>query len=156
MVVPICLSKLFKNTTTGKTNNHILNVVSSPLTLNPDYEAGLIGTQRTLFKEIVSVPYAESLPPLYLKRLMQIQPQVKPVSESEFITSFITSLTSYIKKVWDPNKFNVILHSGGWDSRILSAILRRIYMKREANFGKILFACSVSYTHLTLPTILLV
>jgi len=137
----ISLCRMLKNTVTGKASNHILNVVSSPLALNPRYIATQDGGSNTLFEEIVAVPYEEVLPTLYLKALLQLKPNSNRVSLSTFIDTFIRTLTIYIEKVWQPNKFNVILHSGGWDSRILSAILRRIYMKREADFGKILFAC---------------
>lgn len=141
MVVPICLSKLFKNTKTDKIGNHISKVVSSPLTLNPNYVATQEGGSNTLFEEIVAMSYEEVLPPLYLKKLLELKPNSNRVPLSAFMETFIKTLTGYIEKVWQPNKFNVVLHSGGWDSRILSAILRRIYVKRGADFGRILFAC---------------
>lgn len=94
------MAKLFRNTVTGKTSGHIYNVTSNPLTLDRSYVAGQAGG-KTLFEEIVTVPYERVLPPLYLEGLMEITPQTKRVSLPAFMDTFVQTLTTYIEKVWN-------------------------------------------------------
>lgn len=134
------MKKLFENTLTGKRSDKIYEVVGEePLTLDNAYVATLTGGTRTLFNEIVTVPYNEVIPSFYLE-LWEVSPQSRKTTLEKFVNDFIVHLRNHIEEIWirNPDKLNVVLHSGGWDSRILSAIMRQVY---EKNGGKVKFVC---------------
>ena len=54
----------------------------------------------------------------------------------------LKKLSYIIERDWDPDKFHLLFHSSGYDSRIFSSILMKLREKHgEGWIGKILFLC---------------
>jgi len=135
----------FKNCVTGMKSPRIFDLFEDVNEVHVDtsYIAKSFrrGNFNTLLKEVVLLPYEEVLAPEWFS-LMKIAPQTKPTSLEAFIDKFVKTITDSIEATWRPEKFHIIYHSGGWDSRILSAIISEIRDRRGDNFiGKILFVC---------------
>jgi hypothetical protein len=59
-----------------------------------------------------------------------------------FLRWMARSITGAISDAWDSEKYHVVFHSGGWDSRVVSAATHRLYAARGDEWlGHVLFAC---------------
>lgn len=135
--------RFYRNSVTGRVSDKIYDFTDiDELTLNNKYHYCVSGADlQTPFKEITVVPYEGALPHYWFD-MMKIQPRTKKVTLNSFMDEFRIELTKWIDENWDANKFHFILHSSGWDSRIISAILRKLYEKRgKEDFGDFVFVC---------------
>ncbi len=135
--------RLYRNSVTGKVSDKIYDFTDvDELTFNNKYRYRVSGADlQTPFKEITVVPYEEVLPSYWFD-LMKVKPRTKKVTVDGFMDGFKNALMKFIDKKWTSDKFHFVLHSSGWDSRILSAILRELYEKRGRKaFGRFVFIC---------------
>lgn len=135
--------RLYRNSTTGQVSDKIYDFTDvDELTFNNKYHYRVSGADlQTPFKEITVVPYEEVLPS-YWFNLMKVKPRTRKVTLEGFMDGFKDALMKFIDKIWTPDKFHFVLHSSGWDSRILSAVLRELYEKRGRKaFGRFVFVC---------------
>ena len=112
--------------TNGKIRSHII--------------ADLIGESAKIqglgFKGVRLVPYAEALGLNAISELADIMWE-RPVGEFNE-HEWLAAIEHTIESKWDPSKLNLILHSSGYDSRVISHFLCRSYKKKP---GPILFVC---------------
>jgi len=134
------LYRRFRNVETGRVSNSFMAACSDSklLHLRPGYIAKSIDDLETPFVEIESVPYDQCFPKHHKELFVPRQPRL--VSLDDSITKQYDLLKSYILDKWDNTKYNVLLHSSGYDSRILSLILREIYESGK-KLGKFAFLC---------------
>lgn len=134
---------IYKNHVTGTQSPRFYEVLDSDrLNADKNYVAheSNIGF-KTLFSEVQLMPWEKVLSPKW-GELSKIRARSVPMTINEFIIAFINTVTNYIEDTWEKDKFHIVTHSGGWDSRILSVILRDIHNRRGASFiGNIFFAC---------------
>lgn len=134
--------RLYRNSITGQVSDKIYDFNVDELTFNNKYCYRASGASlQTPFKEITVVPYEEVLPSYWFD-LMKVKPRTKKVTLDSFMDGFKDALMKFIDKNWASDKFHFVLHSSGWDSRILSAVLRELYEKRgREGFGRFVFVC---------------
>lgn len=123
------LRNLFRNKETGKTDSKIYNVVGDTVTLNKNHVVKQHNASlSTIFKEVEVVPYTEAISPELL--VASRQPVDIPMPENDFFNGILKTLKQYIEEAWSPNKHHLIQHSSGFDSRVMSTIIRQIYLER--------------------------
>jgi len=98
----------------------------------------LDGWTGTIFNEVNVVPFNEA----YSNELNFGQKKMKKikVSKKEFAEIMLDLLTNVIESTWDSNKFHVIPHSSGYDSRLISTVLKYLKKKNgDSWFGDYVF-----------------
>jgi hypothetical protein len=83
----------------------------------------------TPFKEVYNVPVEDAV--------LQVDFPSDRKTPLDF-GKLAEAIEMSIMEAWDPNQFNFVFHSNGFDSRVMSHFVRRAYL---ANPGKILFVC---------------
>jgi len=130
--------RTYVNTHTGQTSLSYLDVLPKHLQLNVRYthdKEHKGSTYRwkwhqrlsdeTLFQGIEVLPD----PPI-------ITSDQLPPRGSTSITDLLTSIRNSVTNYWRPDQFHVIMHSSGYDSRLLSAILQ------QTGITDLLFVCT--------------
>jgi len=93
-----------------------------------------VGHHNTLFKEVMLKPYVETNTDL-IRELNNITPQ-----NNDWINVMWNVLKDIIYKSWSPDKFHVVAHSSGHDSRIISTIIKELRQQHGDNWlGGLLF-----------------
>lgn len=88
---------------------------------------------QTFFKEV------KVAPPKMTKKVKSFASGQHKISKMPALQA----ITQVIERDWNPDKFNVCLHSSGYDSRIISGILMKLREKHGWGWiGKILFLCN--------------
>ena len=136
------LTKLFWNTENGDHSKRIYEIIPDGFTLDKGFVASsYYRTPKTIFNEIRTLSYNSVLPSWWTP-LSRIPVKTKRIDLNGFIQKFIEILSEYIYSIWDPHKTNVVLHSSGWDSRILSSIILNLYKEYGDDWlGEIIFVC---------------
>lgn len=83
----------------------------------------------TPFKEIYNVPVEKTIPEFNF-----LHSRIKTLD----LVKLAEAIERSIDEAWNPTQFNLVFHSNGYDSRVMSHFLRRAYLK---NPGMILFVC---------------
>lgn len=109
------------------------------VTLNKRYSGSPndIMAGNTVFREI-TVEHAV-LPDtlLQLNDVMEEEPTA-PLD----ITAILEGLHSAVERSWDPEKFHLMLHSSGYDSRIVSRVIANLRDRHGRSWvGRIMFLC---------------
>jgi len=136
------LTKLFWNTENGEHSKRIYDLIPEGFTLDKGFVASsYYRTPKTIIKEVRTLPY-NSVLPSWWATISRI-PLKKEINRLDaFMQRFIEILSDYIYSIWDPKTHHVILHSSGYDSRILSSIILDLYNKYgEEWLGEIIFVC---------------
>jgi len=139
----LSIKKLFENKQTGDRSSRIYDVLSENLTIDKNHVAKYYyNDHKTLFDEINIIPYYDVLDMDIINKLSALKFKSKKISVRYFQISIIRILSDFIEKYWDNKKNNIVFHSSGYDSRLLSGIIRRIYNRRGDDWlGNILFIC---------------
>ena len=130
--------RLWRNKDTGETSSDYYSLLTTDrLTLDADcikYPRPHDGC--TMFREIELVSLYDALDNAD-RDLLDTAPQPE-----EPVDSLIDTIAETVAKAWSPDKFHVISHSSGTDSRILSVTIRRLYRERgDGWLDKALFFC---------------
>lgn len=99
----------------------------------------LDGWTGTIFNEVNIVPfnkaYSSKLKNFGQKKISRVK-----VSREKFSVTMFNMLSDIIEQTWDPYKFHVLPHSSGYDSRLISTILKRLRKKNGSDwFGDYVF-----------------
>jgi hypothetical protein len=135
---PFCI---YRNRQTGATAHDIRAALPKRLTVDRGYRCRVSRPNgTTLFREIEFVPRRDILDAEALA-LLAMRDGV--VSEANgYPAGIAAALIHAVENNWTPKRFHLVFHSSGWDSRILSAIIRRLYKRNGATWlGRVLFAC---------------
>jgi len=134
---------------TGRTSQRFLEVLSpgEPIGLDASYflpldlEPNQTGSFDTLFHEIEVVPMLETLDKEAIE-LMNLEPGTRFMSREELLDASLALLEKVIETNWSSTKVHFVAHSSGWDSRLISALIRRIYERRGSSWlGEVIFSC---------------
>jgi len=125
-----------------KISPHFVDVLPKSLTLDKNFIAKRYDTSlNTLFREVKVVPF-EDICTDKMRAVFSTRHTINETKE-ELFSRFKEQLKKTILDTWKPEKEHVILHSSGIDSRILSGIIKEIYLERGAGWlGKTVFLCS--------------
>lgn len=132
---------VFECLSTGKRSRHLLDVLPRRLTLNPDY-VGVKGREFKLFHEIRLVPFRELITKEW-QELFTMKTNTVKMSRSEFLLGIRQRMENIIMANWDSKATHIHLHSSGFDSRILSCMIRNLFQKHGSDWlGHMAFVCS--------------
>jgi len=137
------LIKEFINTGTGETDRELYKVVDQEFVLNKNFIAqSFYKSSETLVNGVESAPHNCVLPSWwYDLKDIPIKRREK-IDLDTFIQKFVERLSEYIYGIWNPKAHHIILHSSGWDSRILSSIILDLYNKLGDEWlGDVMFVC---------------
>lgn len=97
------------------------------------------GIHETVFHEVRKVPVRELYTP-EINALISEPIKRKPVSSEAFIKVMFNTLTKIIEDYWIPEKFHIAHHSAGFDSRLISTVIKKLYEKNGPEWlGDIVF-----------------
>lgn len=118
----------YLNNRDSKSVNFMKNIESGPLTLDRNYNYLNANTAKTPFKEVSIIDW---------KKLFNIENINSFIDSNDRhkkpflnLQKVIDTLYEYIYNVWDSSKFNLMFHSSGYDSRILSYLIKKVYDKK--------------------------
>lgn len=94
---------------------------------------------KTMFHEINMIPPA-STHGQELRSLAKRPPPRKSVRKKEFLSRTYEVFMDVVERAWIPERFHIVLHSGGYDSRLLSYTIQQLYAKNGSDWlGDVLF-----------------
>lgn len=131
----------YRNRKTDRESTKIYDVIDGEVSLNDKYKVRrfYVNDHNTLFNEIVIVPYKNAVPQDWLVRTVC---KKSTLSKTDFINGVLETLKEYIKETWSKTKHHVVFHSSGWDSRIISTIIRQLYVELgDSWLGELKFVC---------------
>lgn len=130
--------KVFENAD-GERSRRYLDVLPQRLTLRRGYN---LRKGETLFEEVRVVPFPQTMNERE-RKLARVRPRSTPrLTRAEFYDGYMAMLEHAIEDLWSPDKFHLVLHSSGYDSRAFSLALKRVLARRGRDWlGRILFAC---------------
>jgi len=137
----------------GKRSKTFIDVLPSTLTLQPPQRLlevyGTGSCYITPFKEVKVVPYDQVMPDsvrLFLDEWKGIRAAARtwsaplltrPRSYSE---GLLNAVEQALIECWEPNKFHVVTHSSGYDTRLISVALKRLTEEMgEQWLGEVVF-----------------
>lgn len=133
---------LYRNRKSGRTSRNLRDVLPQTATVIRGYRCQPIrqGT-GTLFKEVEFVAAQEALTDEQ-RDMMALPVGTLATDRTGLIAGMAEAVVGAIGARWVPGKLQLIFHSGGYDSRIMSAAIRLLYLKRGAEWlGEIRFVC---------------
>lgn len=118
--------RLYHDPTTGLTDPLLWRIALTKRTLviSPKFSVGFDGTWKgSPFSEFTCIPASRptpDIPPL----------DRKPYTIPEAAAHLLPILRERIAAVWQPEKIHFIYHSSGYDSRVISGLIRSLYQER--------------------------
>ena len=95
----------------------------------------------TLFREVRRVSWRDRIQS-EVQALIDAPAGGKDESEEAFAHRILNALAYVIYNTWDPERFHLILHSSGYDSRLLSLALMKLHKRFGAEWlGEVHFVC---------------
>jgi len=96
-------------------------------------------TRTTMFNEIEVVTRE---PSPEIRALYRQTPGTKEIETTYMAEQCVKALAAAIEDEWEPDKVHIMPHSAGYDSRLISAILRNLARKNGPEWlGEMRFAC---------------
>lgn len=128
----IDIHRKYRNLETKKVGSSISEVIEKKVTVDLQQ---ILERHRgfTLFKEIQVVPFREFIAKDFI-------PQWIPAHNDRVSIKFLDRFIESVKNTWDSSKFHLIPHSMGYDSTILSKIIKMLYDDGSID-GDIFFVC---------------
>lgn len=98
-----------------------------------------IGNNNTVFKEISIVPPGK-IRSRQVKSLLNAKIQRENVGIDRFTRIMFDAMKKAILEKWQPDKFHIVQHSSGWDSRMISSAIVSLAKEKDPSWlGNILF-----------------
>jgi hypothetical protein len=132
--------RVYRNTLTGKQSTRIMDLLDRDVTVRKNYVVprNESGNRHTLFKNIEIVPALETLSP-EAKALLTRKAGTSPWSTQTYLSTLKKALVKFVSESWSQDKFHLIFHSSGYDSRVMSWAIRQ--GTTESQRTNVLFAC---------------
>ena len=133
----------YENIETGKRGYALTDVLPRTVVVDLTRKPQRIMRKRdTIFADVRAVDWHEFVTP-EIEVLCEMETGQHQETLEEFADRFMDAFTDIVVEAWEPSKFHYIPHSSGYDSRLLSAIIRRLYEKRGPDWlGDVLFGCA--------------
>lgn len=134
--------KLFRLTGTGKRGLSIDELIEDEATVLKNYETShFYGTASTPIRQIAQCSSEERVTEEIADLFSMKKGTVAETSE-QFAKRIFSAYRRSLFSMWDPNKFHVVLHSSGYDSRLLSLVIKSLFEEHGKSWlGDILFVC---------------
>jgi hypothetical protein len=136
--------RTYINTATGKTSIWLEDVLEKNVVIDKSDKCLLRDPgafRHTMFRGIHVLPPAKVLTNETVS--LFTQPKTKTLPTNELIALLIDLFRQVIELEWEPGKFHLMLHSSGYDSRIVSELIYQIWQRRGDEWlGKVLFVCN--------------
>lgn len=143
------LSVKYINTKTGDISSKVYDIIKSNKSVSINTKSPfqfsskkIIGRDgnTNFFKEIKLLEYPKYVDKDFWGSHTNSKPE--KIKYEKFIEKIMNIFERSILDSWNPKKFNVIFHTSGLDSRILSGTLRKIYKENGDKWlGDFLFVC---------------
>lgn len=135
---------LFECRQTGKISHNQVDVLPKSLTLDPNFIARWrFKKTNTLFREMSIVSPKGAMTSSMRKLFKERAGRIQEKSKSHLLKVLQGHLSAAVAERWKPGMFHVILHSSGYDSRMLSWTIKTLYKKRgSAWLGDVMFLCT--------------
>lgn len=131
--------RIYRNKSTGATSHRMSDVLPRDLTLSRTFTTDVFGTWRGVpFAEVEIVP-AQGVDDAFCNWYTAHQ---RPASERT-LTHIADAINEHLHMHYDWNKFHIVFASSGYDSRIISAALRRLYNETGRQPNDILFVSNI-------------
>lgn len=137
----------FFKSSVGRSQN-LIDIMPKAVSLLPSPPLGRLETgycvdpcidHRTAFRQIRMIPRSATWKDP-VRALLASPPPRRRVSKETYLHKACAVFEKAIEDVWIPDRFHIILHSGGYDSRLISWTIRQLYQKNGADWlGDILF-----------------
>lgn len=114
-----------------------------PLTIDKECDGGIKANIKghTLFKEITTMPFKDAYPEQFAF-LTCLNQDARHVKHTELLQIIFGLLCKSIYTTWNPSKPHMIPHSSGYDSRIISHIIKILHLTYGDNWlGEVKFIC---------------
>lgn len=133
--------------TDGKRTGEFLNVLPERLTLNyPKIYTSEVSTDETCFKEVKRVKFEITKDIKELDRNLLNQKHIS----GDWVKDLYETTKEYIFKTWKPEKFHLVGHSSGYDSRVISQAIFDLFKQHGKEWlGVTLFVENHGEGHLT-------
>lgn len=124
----------------GEGESHLVHEVTpQKITLRKEYHPLFFathtnGVHETPFKEISIVPFDGA------NEFISEDIKKGDLILKDFVNLIYDKLTEIVEKTWAKDKFHAVMHSSGYDSRLLSMIIKRLHEKNGDEWlGRFLF-----------------
>jgi len=96
-------------------------------------------SHQTLFEEVTIVPPSAAWSPAEAE-LAHAHIEQQQVSLEQFAGIYFQAMQDAIVRAWDSERFHLVLHSAGWDTRMMSMALYALYQERGDRWlGNVVF-----------------
>ena len=137
------IRKLYRNAINGRTSYDYIDIVPTTATfVGSAFHPSEESTCAVPFQATDPVP-AFATVPSNLSYIFSLEQEKVQTPLPEAVADYAMKLEWVIETFWNPNLYHVQLHSSGYDSRIISTIIRKLYEKNGKDWlGDILFICA--------------
>lgn len=136
--------RVYKNEKTGKTSIWLEEVLERNVVVDRSITCVYRDPgpfRQTMFENVIVIPPMQVLWPETLE-IFNTEKDLR-TSDEELAEILIRLFEKVVEAEWEPNKFHFVLHSSGFDSRILSETIKRLWLKNgDSWLGDILFVCN--------------
>jgi hypothetical protein len=129
----LIMKRKYINNSTKETDCLLDNIITNKTTLNNRFISSTLNEIETPFNEISIVKHNNVFD------LPKLNESISHRNSTELnLNRIVDELRKFIHSTWDNTKFNLVFHSSGYDSRVISYLIKEIYDQKP---GNILFAC---------------
>jgi len=137
--------RVYLNTETGEQSIWLLDVMPKDVVVRPSIEClqrdPPMPFRNTMFDDVVVASPRMALEPVNFAIMKQHR--TIPAQPERVLPKFIDMYLEIIREAWQPEKFHFVQHSSGYDSRILSELIKRLRNELgDSWLGDVLFVCS--------------
>ncbi len=119
-------------------------VCPAELTVNPNYALTAFHHGQggpTLFREVRRAPWRNRIQ-FEVQGLIDAPAGGKVESEEAFAHRILNALAFVVYNTWNTTKYHIVMHSSGYDSRLLSLVIKKLHTRFGDDWlGKIHFVC---------------
>lgn len=129
----------YRNRETGEVSANYTDILPKILTLNRQFKPSKENL-ITPFREVELMP-SKKVINSEMKSVFAEKTSTIKQTRAELCKKLIARLKEVISENWDSKAINIVMHSSGLDSRMLSWLIKRLH-KERGNLGRVIFICS--------------
>lgn len=134
----------YRNRKTGQVSTNYIEILPKVLTLNREFKPSRksTGNSMTPFKEIELVP-AEEIVNSEMRSVFAEKISIIEETRAQLCEKLISRLKEIVSENWDSKAINIVMHSSGLDSRMLSWLIKTLHNEYGNDWlGRVIFICS--------------
>lgn len=94
---------------------------------------------KTMFREIKMIPVLSTCG-REIRDIVKSPPGRRRVGKKEFLGRTFEIFMDVVEQAWVPEQFHIVLHSGGYDSRLISYTIKELFIKNGSDWlGDLVF-----------------